>query len=680
MSALLVGHSVCGRWSRLIHDSAPGRARGGASENRRPPRTLPFRVTPVLGEDLESWLEALANRFDISWGELLRAVGLPCPNLRSRFHPCAYGLTEMQLDSVSRAAGVAVPALREMTWASFFSALPQRTASELRSFVMPRSRFCPRCLRDNGGRWLLWWRLRLAFACPLHQCLLVDVCPRCARPQRIARSPADFVPLPGRCSRRAWDADRGRDQKPCAAVLADSPVVDLPSGDSALVAQREALALVCAGSVSTGIYEDAPARLVEFAADISGLGGSLLRYGSPTALPGQVSFQIWRCYENLCRTIANDARTASPPWALGRNTTGAVATAAGVCLALPILTHSTATAAAQTIHELISTDGPSQPIPSLARYVDGAPTSTALRALLHRSPTRLRGPVALLRRHKSVEGRRAPAIPPRRWRAVPALAWPQWALPLSTCGVGFARLRAALSVSLLVVGSDLDLAQACAELGSVSSPPDVTRVLQVLRAHPDGRDSLAVVTDLADQLEERCCPIDYQRRRRLSFLDLLPESQWQQVCRATATPVGRSVKMVLHRCWLYERLTGSPAQEGPFAFDSPKFRSALAELPRTLTPDLVGALDGAGRMFLDSHGLGHEPLRWQPEPGSHSSAVHGMCWEKVDIGTLHRLIGEQGVTLTVAARTCHTSIGVIRELLNEWPAPHPRPLHATGGL
>ena len=52
----------------------------------------------------------------------------------------------------------------------------------------PRSRFCPACLAETGGRWQLWWRRRWAFACPIHQCLLADTCPCCDRWQR-DRSP-----------------------------------------------------------------------------------------------------------------------------------------------------------------------------------------------------------------------------------------------------------------------------------------------------------------------------------------------------------------------------------------------------------------------------------------------------------------------------------------------------------
>ena len=86
----------------------------------------------------------------------------------------------------------------------------------------PRSRFCPTCLAETGGRWQLWWRLRWAFACPIHQCLLADTCPCCDRWQRIGPHPHGLVPTPARCSRKADNA-YGRDLRRCGADLSAAP-------------------------------------------------------------------------------------------------------------------------------------------------------------------------------------------------------------------------------------------------------------------------------------------------------------------------------------------------------------------------------------------------------------------------------------------------------------------------
>ncbi|WP_373313649.1 TniQ family protein [Streptomyces capitiformicae] len=38
------------------------------------------------------------------------------------------------------------------------------------------SRACPCCLAERPV-WPLWWRLGIAAVCPVHRCLLIDLCP-----------------------------------------------------------------------------------------------------------------------------------------------------------------------------------------------------------------------------------------------------------------------------------------------------------------------------------------------------------------------------------------------------------------------------------------------------------------------------------------------------------------------
>ena len=67
------------------------------------------------------------------------------------------------------------------------------------------------------------------------------------------------------------------------------------------------------------------------------------------------------------------------------------------------------------------------------------------------------------------------------------------------------------------------------------------------------------------------------------------------------------------RCWVFERVIGSPARHSPIAIDHPEFRTKLRAMPLWLTPHLIGSLDHAAQRFLDAHGLGGEPLTWQPD-------------------------------------------------------------------
>ncbi|MEV7889283.1 TniQ family protein [Streptomyces sp. NPDC002817] len=44
-----------------------------------------------------------------------------------------------------------------------------------------RSRACPACLRENGGRWPLRWRLVWSFACARHRVYLLGACRGCGK-------------------------------------------------------------------------------------------------------------------------------------------------------------------------------------------------------------------------------------------------------------------------------------------------------------------------------------------------------------------------------------------------------------------------------------------------------------------------------------------------------------------
>ena len=61
------------------------------------------------------------------------------------------------------------------------------------------SRYCPSCLAERDGRWLLAWRLGWTFACTAHGVLLCDTCPACGQAPRGRAGRAGLNP-PGSCA------------------------------------------------------------------------------------------------------------------------------------------------------------------------------------------------------------------------------------------------------------------------------------------------------------------------------------------------------------------------------------------------------------------------------------------------------------------------------------------------
>jgi hypothetical protein len=172
---------------------------------------------------------------------------------------------------------------------------------------------------------------------------------------------------------------------------------------------------------------------------------------------------------------------------------------------------------------------------------------------------------------------------------------------------------------------------------------------------------------LRDQLDADI-PIDYAHRRALDYSDLLPPESWRDICVDLAIPVGRSTRARLHRYWLYERLTGSPAVALAPGRGDPAFRALLADLPRTLSPDLIAVLDDVGREFLGRHDVRNDPVTWGPDllEAGIESAEYRRTENRAD--AIHRLVAEE-LSLGHIARRLDTTINVIREVLTEHPTP-----------
>ena len=159
--------------------------------------TWPIRVAPLPGEALDSWLETCAQRMDALLGEVLIAAGLlgdPQISRRQELPPnYTIYLTDAEASRLSRASGVAVAQLHAMTLRAYdgqairFDPDKRAVARATLWGKGEGSRYCPQCLDQRGGRWLLRWRLSWVFACTRHRILLADRCPGCGQETRLHR-------------------------------------------------------------------------------------------------------------------------------------------------------------------------------------------------------------------------------------------------------------------------------------------------------------------------------------------------------------------------------------------------------------------------------------------------------------------------------------------------------------
>jgi hypothetical protein len=265
-------------------------------------RTLPLRVPPQPGEALDSWLEALAARHRAPFGDLIQALGLLGPATESghtrqrptrpqRVNPPNWTIAVSDAEAAALAAACeldtdTVHALTLARYDGIAVQLDTTGRRVIRHRLWSRakgSRFCPACLRENDGRWSLFWRLGWAFACTLHQCLLADTCSACDRPQRLASHPFRFIPQPGHCAQTGQGAI-GRNAGRCGADLTHVPVLSLADDHPVLLAQETINNLIQAESARFGVYQADPQPAAVALTDLRTLGKKILTETAPADL------------------------------------------------------------------------------------------------------------------------------------------------------------------------------------------------------------------------------------------------------------------------------------------------------------------------------------------------------------------------------------------------------------
>ena len=110
-------------------------------------------------------------------------------------------------------------------------------------------------------------------------------------------------------------------------------------------------------------------------------------------------------------------------------------------------------------------------------------------------------------RYRSAAARpTAPDASTDRTRHVPAMLWPNAAFFFAAPAVGIEQLRTALSAAVCLVSARRTLPQVIASLGSATTAPAMSRVLQALHADHRWPAMLAALTGLAETLDQRCLP------------------------------------------------------------------------------------------------------------------------------------------------------------------------------
>jgi DNA-binding transcriptional ArsR family regulator len=613
-----------------------------------PGRTLPLRVPIVAGEALDSWLEALARRHQVTVGTLTAALGWPVPASSGGL---VAGIPSPVLRRIEDRAGLPAGRLDVAVLDRYLPLGPVRRRG---------SWYCPSCLAERDGRWLLIWRLGWAFACLAHGVLLCDTCPACGRAPRGRAGRAGLNP-PGTC------ANTIKRHEYCGADLCQVTQRRLAPGHPVLAAQHWTGTLLTADDAGPAGNGAPPQTMLS---DLDIVGSWVLRQAPASQFAGfgPDVLAAWREWDQQ-PPAARRQPSRFPP-------ASAALTGALAAIAMTVLTGSDDQAIAQIRALMPPQTGPRQARPAGLPAQRWRQLSHPARSRFLRALDPILGPAERIRYRTGTPQAAIPADPAAvlaaRARAIPQLLWAEWAIRLMPAR-GFAPgpFRSAIAACLLLPGHPgRAISTAITAPHAYRSALAIGVVLRALAG--GGHDTvLTAITCLAGYLDTYGSPIDYQRRRDLIPTETITAGQWRGLCYGAAAHPGEARRHHHARRYLFQLLTGADLHDRrhALAFTSGHDYSHYHAFAGTIPTGLRDALHAHAAALLHDLGIG-EPITWAPP----SSCCAGLTLpgpepDDIDLDAVARLIITGGLPVADAAARLGTSTGHIRLALEHIPRP-----------
>ncbi|CDO31101.1 TniQ family protein [Mycobacterium porcinum] len=639
-------------------------------------RKLPVSVSPRSGEVLESWLGTLATTLDWTFGDLLRDIGSSSDGVNLRRSGISVYLTERELEALRVSTGAAPDDLRAMTMVRYEGHLVSIDQSvgglQWSTWHPNRTRFCPACLMESGGRWQLRWRLPWVFVCDLHGCLLEDTCSRCGQTQQVSPFwlPPGLIPDLRRCRSRVGS---GRERKRCQNDLLATASARLVVGDP-LAQAHSRLSEILAQKVTTfGVYALSPASSLQVLADLRALSAHLLAAVALDDVDDFLGANRW-CSLSARVTASNTGLEQwGDPQAFSSQAP-ALITGIGIALALKLLEAESVYDAGVRLRAVVgwSRAHDKIPNPSQLRWRKLSPALEAVylsAASVHLTPSsklRYRTMTELPQYPDGDDDRRCDAA----LRSIPSALWRDWTLRLVSRVPCPDTVGPSLSAVLLIIGTRIPVDDAYRRLGWEGHRQQKNlRVYRDLHRNPLWPNIATAIIRLHDYLLAHPSPVDYQRRRTLDYTDLLPTDRWTNICERAGLSHRESVAYLeTARTWLFERVSGRPAGTIPFIRGHVAAQNMRNQFVERFTSELLTALDREAERFLHDHSIFGEPVCWAPP----LSIVSDLELPGPDLGTislseLHLIVDVKARTVTSAAWHFGVSTSVIRLLLERFP-------------
>lgn len=532
------------------------------------------------------------------------------------------------------------------------------------------TRYCGRCQAENPGVFLTSWRLAWTTVCPKHGCLLFDSCRGCGNFVQEPAADRDTRFRAARCQNLVGETSTCEhplaDAWPAEPVAPDSPIGVATAGVTAAIGRKQArMTLDTLRSVGNALLKSGADTLI---ADLAGIDVDDFRSlydrprkvgkaGPADALPmaavTAAAWQLWKGPEARMRPLIRRVTFAIPVTHVPKSPAYGPG---GVEHLLGLWRTRNRSMERRILHALDSDLSPAQRVlwasPARAEVEESLAIATHAWAHPEHPELPYGAPNAL-----------------GSGRPLPTHLWLNWVCPLD---VGTRTNAATLERTFALVARFAGQRG----LAEFTGQDDFDALRGQLRGSMLGDDVqreaiLRQLCELGLFLAASPPPIDYERRRRLQWRNLLSGNEWDLLAAATDTPpVGRRRALQLRR-YMYFRLTGGGPSDlpAPWQFDTSTDDVAdFTRLTTTMTTGLRDAIDAYLTAYLRSN-ADESPVVWEPPRWRDASKVIGRELDDIDLSTLHALI-DSGVTAhrDLARGVARTERHVRWALLS-----HPRP-------
>ncbi|MFJ3408288.1 TniQ family protein [Promicromonospora sp. NPDC090134] len=651
-------------------------------------RTLPLRVRLAPGEALDSWLLRLAHRNGVPLRRLAPLLGLDDRLRIWRNYALTKDIPAGTLRRIETQTGLVAGTLDLAVLDQF---------DPLGWTPIPGSRYCPRCLKENGGWWPLRWQLPHTFACLTHRCLLVTVCPACRRTPHSRVSDRSGLAGTTRCTLGAT-----RHARPCYADLLAAPWPELlPDDDPRLAAQAWInTRLDRMGTDRIGVDRISVDRM-----DLAAVTDLRDLEAVATWLPQRVTLAEVERLGPATSDALSSYRQHNNAQKL-HNPAASLVAAAMACHAIDIISLDTTTGPAGTTgqsdrdaadHAADNEDRRTRLAP-LIRDVHGkhrdehrpATRAGGLMILSVKRLTTLSPPLQSTVLHGidedlSVTERLryrtrtcAPRSPDQepgtvadRARHVPQRLWPDWLIRfLPTRPTRSTDVALTITSALLIPGNPTRNIHVSGELTPWRT--GMGHSLSALaRSHPD---VLTAICNIAAYLDAHHSPIDYRRRRAVFATVDLTNSEWQTLSAAGQTLPGHGARLLHARRHLFTLLTGADLGDPrhPLGLTKHDERTNYQTFGLQMTSTLRTALHDHATGLLAAAGI-DEPVTWSPPTSCATGlALPGREPDDIDTAALRQLLADGITSLRAAAALLGVSTHHVRYAIGQLHRPLPQ--------